>query len=357
MNRFIPAFILLILLNGCGEPAEVSQKPQPVRPVITMQVLEPSATIEKSFSGTASAAIETMLSFRVPGEIEKLNAHIGMLVKQGDLIAQLDASDYRLGVEQLEAVLQQVEAQLKNAAAEYERIESLYQSGNVSRSAYDKVKAGFEAARAQQQATIKNLTLARKKLSYCTLTSPENGRIGAVPAEVHQTVSAGMPVAILTTSDNMEMEIGLPDAFINQVEVGDEAVISFDAIPGKLYSATISEVGATINRSTAYPVKLRIDNRDGLVRSGMVGEATLKLAPLFGAGALVVDPAAVFADSQGGRFVWLVEGDQARKQAVRIGKISSSGLEIIEGIKPGDTVVIRGVHHLKEGQRLLREQS
>lgn len=336
---------------ACGRraapPAEL------VRPVITMKV-QAATGRERWFSGTARAAIESQLSFRVGGEIRELPAKLGLAVKAHDLIARLDSKDYDLQAKQSQAQLAQAEAQLQQAQSSYERVRQQYETKITSKSELDGAQAAYKSALASRDAAQKGMELAKQQLDYCLLKAPMDGVIAAVPVEVHQTVAAGQTVALLAGGGDMEMRLGLPAALISQVKPADAATVVFDAIPGGQFKAGISEIGIESDATGTYPIKLRLLDQDPRIRSGMVGEARFSF-PADGAGSgLLVPPAAVVSTPAGERFVWVYAPDQGAviRQPVTLGALTSDGLQVTAGLQPGMIIVIRGVHQLQDGQKV-----
>lgn len=323
-----------------------------IRPVRNFTVGEANNEMPRSFSGVAAASAETNLSFRVSGKIERLPVVIGMKVRKGDLIAELDPTDYALAVKQAEARLAQAEAQLTQARAEYERDRQLYEAENISRSQLDRSLALFQSSRAQVTAVREAVRLAAHQLRYTKLSAPLDGAISAVPVEAHQTVSAGHPVAVLSTGGNLEMAVGVPELLIALVQVGDSATVTFDAIAGKLFKAVVVKVGIQATNAAAYPVRLQIQTGDDRLRPGMVGEATFAFTA---AKAFVTIPLeAVLTTPSGKRYVWVYRKTSAdvTRREITVGKLTQSGIQVAGGLAPGETIVIRGVHRLTEGMKV-----
>jgi RND family efflux transporter MFP subunit len=250
---------LTALVGGCAKKT-VEQKAV-IRPVVTYTVQAPEAGRVRVFSGTARAGVQTPISFRVGGEIMELPARMGMQVKAGDLIAKLDPKDYELQVKQNEAQLAQAEAQFEQAKANYERTRQLYETKSVSKSELDGQDASFKSAAAQVQSALKGLELSRQQLGYCTLMAPIAGSLDQVPVEVHQTVSAGQTIAMLSAGDNIDVSIGIPEALVSRVNVGDTAQVKFDAIPDAQFTARVSEVSTAAGESRAYRSKSGLSAR------------------------------------------------------------------------------------------------
>ena len=343
---------LLSGLTGCTKEQPAVQ--EVIRPVVTMIAPEPGGGRERSFSGMAKASVETYLSFRVAGEISDLPAKSGMVAKSGDLIAQLDPTDYELQVKQNEAQVAQAEAQLEQARAEYDRIRQLYESQSVSKSVLDGQQASFKSAQASRDAAQKGLEMARQQLDYCGLRAPVDGTVDSVPVEVHQTIAAGQTVAVMTSGDELEVELGLPETLIGKVRVGDSATVTFDAVAGESYEARVSEVSVRAGDSGAYPIKLKLTRSDDRIRPGMVAEAIFSFAGVGAEEAILVPPVAVVPTPQGERLVWIYDASSGsvKSRKVRVGALTSAGLEILEGVQPGEALVIRGVNRMEEGMKV-----
>ena len=149
---------------SCGE-----EKPAPkpvIRPVRFLQVFSKGGNRDRSFSGTSKAALESKLSFKVKGTVDRVGVEVGDVVKPGNLIAELDPKDYRLQVEETDAALKSAEAQARKSQANRTRIQSLWENGNASRHDLDAARASDESAGAQVRSVEKKLELAKSQLSY-----------------------------------------------------------------------------------------------------------------------------------------------------------------------------------------------
>jgi RND family efflux transporter MFP subunit len=348
-----PATVLaaLCMLAGCGGQKE--EAVPIVRPVITMLTPETGVSRPRTFSGTAKASVESVLSFRVPGEITALPVKLGQSVRESEMIAQLDHTDYELQEKQAEAQVAEAEAYLEQARNEFERMRQLYEANNISKSTLDNQQAMFKSALAQREAASKGLELARQQLEYCTLRSPVDGVIASIPVELHQTVQAGATVATLSAGEKIEVEFGVPEVLIADITVGLPAEVRFEAVPGEVFAGRVSEVGVDLTASSTYPVRLELQDSDSRIRPGMIAEAVLTFRPA-DTDAIYVPPVAVIGEPGGKRHVWIFnEGNGVvEKRGVKVGALTTDGLQIVEGLQPGEHLVIRGVHQLHEGMRV-----
>lgn len=338
----------IILLAGCGEK---TPPPEIVRPVVTTTVEKPLPTIERTFSGIAQGEVDSSLSFRVGGEIRSLPARIGLRVSEGDDIARLDPTDYEIQLEQARAVLAQARAQFVKADADYTRTKALYENDSVSKSALDASQAGYDSAKAQMDASEKQMNQAEQQLAYTVLRAPQDGTIGEVPVEINQVVQPGQIVATLVSEDKIEIEIGIPETLIARIKVGDRAILKFDSIDGEEFPAVVSKVGIDVAATSTYPVQLSMTGQDSRIRPGMVGEATVIFERPPSERLITVPPAAV-AGRLDERYVWVYQSGNVTKRTVTVGNLNSNGLQIKDGVSPGEVIVTRGVHRLEEGMKV-----
>ncbi|CCH50125.1 efflux RND transporter periplasmic adaptor subunit [Pseudodesulfovibrio piezophilus] len=353
--RFVFGFVVmscLVLLQACGGGQE--EVAAPPRPVKTMIVKEYDIGQQWTFAGTAEDALETQLSFRVGGKIIAFpGEQIGRKFSKGAVIARLDPSDYELEYRQAKANLEQVRANYVRAKADMQRNTELYRRSVISRGELDQIEADFKSYEAQLSASAKQLDIARKHLSYTTLNAPFDGWIGEVQAQVHQNVASGQAVASFNAGREMKMYVAVPDTLIAQVHEGDKVEVRFDALPGTILFGKVMEVSVDSTASSTYPVKVYLDNKNRLLRSGMSGQVSFLGRESSGA-RYFVPPVAVLGKTDGTRSLWIVDPatSTVSSQTVTIGSLSEHGLEIVEGVKKGDIIVTRGVHHLKEGLKV-----
>jgi RND family efflux transporter MFP subunit len=215
---------------SCGEK---EQSEEIIRPVRYVEAYSTGGTRTRTFSGVARAGLESKLSFKVPGTIELVAVKVGDRVAAGDLIAQLDPSDYQLEVQKAEAALANAAAQARNAEANYERVRALWENKSASTTDLDASRATYESATAGTRSAQKQLELAKAQLSYTTLNAPISGAIAQVIAEKNENVQIGKTVVTLTSSSRIEVEVSIPEVLISLVTDGDKVTVTFDAIPGR----------------------------------------------------------------------------------------------------------------------------
>lgn len=350
---------LTLTLLGCAKQDE--SETEVIRPVRYVRVSATTAEVVRTFSGIAEAGIESKLSFRVSGTIQRMLVKVGDVVKKGQLIALLDPTDYRIKVQEAQASLIKALAEARNASANYRRVRALYENQNASRNDLDSARATAESSKAAVQSIEQQLELARRQLNYTRLKTTSECAVAEVAGEVNENVAAGEAVVIVNCGSHIEVKVAVPEVFISQIRKGSPVTVTFDAMAGKRFEASISEVGITsVGMETTFPVtvKLRqsIKEIGGRIRPGMSAEAAFT----FGddkAGHRIVVPSVAVGEDRIGRFVFIVEPEEAglgvvKRRPVKTGSLTAEGMEISEGIRDGDLVITAGVSRIQDGMEV-----
>ena len=257
-------------------------------------------------TGKVQPEIEVKISPEVAGEIIDLPIKEGGLVKKDDVVVRIKPDFYRAQVDQQEAALVgakavsvQNKAQLLKAQDDFKRAEDLFAKKlvsdsdySVSKTALDVAQANYDNALAQIRSTEGFLNQSRDLLSKTTIYSPIDGTISALESEVGERVVgtnqfAGTEIMRIADLTNMEVRVKVNENDIINVKLGDHAVVTVDAFPGRKFDGTVREIsssalttGATGSGSaslaasasdevTNFLVKIRITDRDGALRPGM----------------------------------------------------------------------------------------
>jgi RND family efflux transporter MFP subunit len=339
-SALLMSVAISLSLTACddGETSEPM-----IRPVRFQQVFAQGGERIRTFSGAAQAAVESPLSFRVGGTLRSLPVTGGQEVLEGQLLAALDAQDFRLRVRQAEASLRQAQAQATNAS----------ESNNASRSDLDAARSASESANAAVEAGQNTLELRRLELGYTTLRAPFAGSVSAVHVDESQNVGPGQPIVTETSGGRLEVLVSVPEVLIGQVEVGQAVTVTFDALAGQALGGRVSEVGvAPAGLATTFPVTVRLDEITADVRAGMAAEVAFTFVATDDRERFFVPSFAVGEDREG-RFVFVIQPGEpglalVLRRAVEVGELTSEGLEVLSGLSDGDLIVTAGVSKITD---------
>ncbi len=368
----LPIILLFVIaLISCREKSAETEENIPS---VKYKKVELSSGLESlTLSGVAKAQDETNLSFKVAGTLSSINVKLGERVRKGQLIATIDPVDYTIqtnqAVSQKEGAIANAEAakaQLISAKSTYDRVTKLYESNSVALSEYQQSKAAMDAAQAQYDAAQSQINTADQQLkaagnqvSYTRLVSPMNGVITAVQAEANEIANAGMLIAKVSSLGRPEVEVSVPEVFINKLKLGQQASIKFPSFPGQVFQAEIEEIAYASEKSTTYPVILRMVNPADEIRPGMVAEIDFILNPDKGTSKNgIIAPIKSVASGTDGNYAFklIPDGENgvytAKKIAIELGDISANGYIIKKGLSDGDLVAVAGLRALYDGKRV-----
>jgi RND family efflux transporter MFP subunit len=350
--RLLGLLMMALLAAACEKPAPEPQ--EIIRPVRAQQIFSSGGERTRAFSGVAQAGQQIELSFKVAGSVQRVPVKMGDSVRAGDLVAELDPKDILLEMEEAEASLARQQADARNAAANYARIEALYEGNNASLAELDAARAQTETAQAAVRSAEKGLQLARRRTQYTRLTAPVDGAIAEKRITENENVQAGQTVLRLNAGSQPEVQVTIPEVLITQIQAGEDVEVRFDALPGRTFAAKVLEVGVAATGGATFPVTVRLAEHQEEIRPGMAAE----VAFVFGASSdrpHILVPAKAIGEDIHGKFAFVVEPGEnglatARRVTVATGALTADGLEIIEGLGDGDHLVTAGVHKLTDGQ-------
>jgi RND family efflux transporter MFP subunit len=237
--------------------------------------------------------------------------------------------------------------------ANFERVRIAAESGAVSRQDLDDARAQLDVAQAE-------LNIAEKRIEDSVITAPRDGTISATYVEAFQSVRAKEAIVRLLDTSAIEMVIQVPENLISFAPHVQDITVEFDAFPGRPVPAEIKEISNEASLTTrTFPVTLIMDQPDDFkILPGMAGRTRgrvpQELAPHMTT--LRVPLSAVFTPDQkadsGDSFVWIVDeaANTVSQRSVTTGELDRSGIQIRDGLDPGELIVVSGASFLKEGQ-------
>ena len=349
----------MLALTGClDSTSDGSSKKEMIRPVKVMQLNRQEGARSFTFPATADSVREVRLSFRVNGPLVRLDMETGQKVTKGQLVAAIDSRDFAIAVKTLEAGLAASRARLREASLQYKRYTNLVAYDAAAQAKYDTAKATFQMAQAQVEADAEGLKNARNALADTRLISPFTGYAHHVFVENYETVATGQPIVSLVDLSILEAELGLPENLLGRVPEFTGYKVTFDAVPGKVFSAKFKELGKKPDpASRSYPLTLVLEADAGQwIRPGMAAQVMIKLPDRYDAPRFMVPARALFNREGNDSNVWVFDPDTGvvRRQTVTEVRIKAQGAEISGGLSNGQWIVISGVHHLREGQKVRR---
>ncbi|MBX2861656.1 MAG: efflux RND transporter periplasmic adaptor subunit [Vampirovibrio sp.] len=343
------------LLTGCAPQAPGFEEKDIIRPAMVQQVGQALSTGVRTFSGITQATQDVKLSFRVGGQLQNLPIKVGQRIRQGQIIARVDPIDFDLEVKQQEATLANAMAQFQQAKSEYDRQLLLYESNNASKSDLDQTQASYLSAKAQLEANKKALQLNNQQRAYTVLRAKSSGVITTVEVDDYEMITAGQTIATMADSTSSKVALGVPATVVNRISQGDIAQVLIEDLGDAPMPGRITEIGIQPDGSSTYPVTIKLNKPNPYVRPGMVADITLPLKKSVEEQSTLFVPSQAVQGLSGNRHqVWIMnpKTNIVSPRNVSVGVMTSEGLQILSGLQPGETIVVRGIHRLKPEQQI-----
>ena len=360
-------FLLLLLAAGGGyyywenekpKTAGASPPPPPPIPVVTASVKAADVPIYLTGLGTAQASQSVTLKVRVDGQINKIGFTEGSLVKEGDLIAQIDQRTFEAQLQQAQAQKSKDEALLANAKADFERFSSLLKNDYASRQSVDAQKslvAQYTAALRSDEAAIANQTA---QLSFTTIKSPITGIAGVRLIDEGNIVRAtdASGIVVITQIEPISALFTVPqdalDSLRSARKEGDVKILAFargDSTPRA--EGVLTVVDNQIDQATgSLHLKATFPNADHSLWPGQF--LTFKVLVRTRKNAMTV-PATALQRSPQGSFVYFVKEDGTVDQKpVKVAQSVDNVALIDSGLQAGEVVVVDGQYKLKPGVKV-----
>ncbi|MGO2012010.1 MAG: efflux RND transporter periplasmic adaptor subunit [Pseudoalteromonas sp.] len=341
---------LMLTLLACKEQPSKEAEQQDVRPVKLFEIGSDSDVSIRSFPAEVVANQGSYIAFRVSGELIKFPALAGQHVEKNQLLAKLDPEDFQLQYDERKARFELANSQLK-------RIQKLYNKSITSQSELDQALANKQVAESA-------LKIAKTNLNNSELRAPFSGTVAKVFVKNFESVQAKQDILRLETRDLMDVVIQVPEKLIARIDkdVNYQPTVVFDGFPQKSYTLNIKEFDTQADPITlSYKVVFSLPvPEDFNLLAGMTGRVDIDLSKITHSQSnyALLPVEAVFSvptePTDNNSYVWLYDTGTGKvtKQAVEVGQLHRNGIEVITGIKKGQTVVAAGVHSLKEGMEV-----
>ena len=341
--------MLLAGLTGCGgkeAPAEAA------RPVLVVKPGGGAQAALSAYAGEIRAREESALSFRVGGKLVRREVDAGARVRQGQVLAVLDADDLSLQAQAAQAQLAAAEADLVRARGDRDRYAKLVDQQLISRSAFDAQNAAFQAAEGQARAARAQLKVARNQAAYSQLRAPRDGVVATRQAEAGQVVAAGQTIFTLAADEGREVAISLPENRIREFKVGQPVLVELWNSSGARLPGVIRELSPAADAQTRT-YAARVNLAGAAARAVELGQSARVYVQDTGPEAALSLPlSAIQRGADNATAVWIVDPKtgKVKSQPVQLGRYGETDVPVLGGVKAGDWVVGAGGHLLREGQ-------
>jgi RND family efflux transporter MFP subunit len=393
--RFSGIFLAFgLLLTSCsgpygqGGPATAKTEPAPLS-VKTLAVAPTTLPEVISANGELFAEEQTTISAKVPGRVQKLYADLGSVLKAGDIVAELEKTEYEFRVRQSEAAVDQIRARLalsnrpdeefdpartatvreaaaalKEARFIFETTAKLQKEGVVSRIEFEKAQVRRDGVEAHYAAVVAdvmqlrsqlserraNLALARQQLDDCTIRAPFSGAVTRRPASPGEYLSVNASILTLVRQNPLRVRLEVPERLAARVERGQMIEVRLEAAPVVRTGRVVRLSPAIEAQGRSLVIEGEIPNTDGVLRPGSFVQGTITLNP--NAQGIAVPREAVLGFA-GTERAFVVKNGALEDRIVKTGRrLDNDRIEVLEGLSAGDRLVSPANDRMTKGLKV-----
>lgn len=334
--------LLLILLSAlivvsCGKKENNNQnKSDETIPVEVTLVKKSMIDREIELVGNLMAWKEANLAAQTTARVQKIYVDAGSRVKEGDLLFEMDDTQ-----------LAQAKIQYQVAKDNYDRLKPLYESGSISQSQFDQVKAAYETAEKTYQLLLANTQFRAPFSGVVTAKRLNEGEVFLLaPGGV------GAPTIVSLMQINpLKLILNVSESNLKDVKLNQTVEIKSDIFPDESFRGTISRINPAINPSSrTFEVEVKIPNPNETLKPGMYVRAKILIGKT--EGIIVNRSAALKQLGSTAYYGFIVKDNTAKRVELTLGKEFDSLVEITSGLNEGDYLVTRGQGLLKDGSKV-----
>ena len=285
---------------------------------------------------------EVRVGSRASGIVHRLRANIGDRVQRGDVLAELDPTEFQAQTEQVAAALDNATAGLDYARLDLDRKRSLLANGYTSQEAVDLAERALRVAEAQVRQAEATLEYAKIQMGYTRITAPISGVVGSVSTQEGETVAASFSAPTFVTIidlERLEVWAYVDETDIGRINPGQQAKFTVDTYSDTEFEGDVTAVyprAVVQDNVVTYIATIRIHDRKGrTLRPEMTTTVTIQLEKRTG---VVAVPFDAVRREQGERFVYVMEGETPVRRLVTVGRREGALLEVVSGLSAGERV-------------------
>lgn len=367
-------------------------------PVQISSVTRQNLTYSLRATGDISPLMQVDLFPKVSGYLERMSVNLGDSVRQGQVIAQIDRTEFLHKVKEVEAKVAQAKANLaeieagtrteevrqaeeavkqaqsrfENARLHRERMEALYQRQIISKKDFDNADTEYTVAEAQLEANQQRLKMLREgarqevreasqaklkemeallaqeqtRLQNAMIIAPFSGEIIRRYVDAGALVSSSTPLVILVHTETLKVVANVLEKDISLIKPGMKAKIQTEAYPERVFEGKVVRINSALELATrTLQAEIHVPNPSHLLKPGMFSRIEMALSEK--PGTLTVLREALIEEG-GKRSVFVVEGNQALQRPIVTGIEQDQWVEVLEGLREGDRVIIKGQGSIKD---------
>ncbi|MFQ5957028.1 MAG: efflux RND transporter periplasmic adaptor subunit [Candidatus Brocadiales bacterium] len=356
-RHFYRALLILAVIFAMSLPKVAMGEYKPrkgeiVRPVEAFRAVTQDVVYMAETTGSLIAEADVDLRSELDGIVQKIFFEEGDEVEEGEALISLEDEKYRLKVAESEAKARKAEADMTLARKTLKRMIQLYEDGVISSQDYDDAVSKADLTEATRDTALATLELARKDLKDTQIIAPISGIVSKRFVDVGEYITEGTTDLLnIVDIDPIKLVFTVPAKYFSYVSIGQKVNVSIDAYPDEEFIGEVYYLNPKIIVETRrFQCYARIPNPDNRLSPGFFVIVRLPVATHPDA---VVIPEEAVLSEEGVSYCFRVEDGRATKSIITPGiRLKGGMLEVVEGLKSGDYVVVRGQYVLVDGDRV-----
>ena len=345
--------ILFMFITACTEekPQTVASAPVDLRSrVRAQQVKAASFSQEYRFPAKIKAYEHAILLPKSAGRVSSVHVRIGDVVKEGDVLLEVEPSDYQVGFREAQAAYDLAQIQHKHAQQQFERFTALHRENAVTQAQLDEVRVGMELAKGQAQRASAGMDIARSRLNGCILKAPFSGTVIARNIEPGEFIGgpAQKPPLMLADVSKVRVLADISESSARNISVGTVAQLMQSS--GEIHELRLERINSAVD-----PVVHTVAVESVLEKEGFKhGESAEIIIPTVAQEHISVPRIALLNPQKGVAQVFILEqGETISKREIRYGRSTGENVPVYSGLKEGESVLISGHTRLSQGDSIL----
>lgn len=342
---------LAAMLAACAPKAPPAE---PLRPVRTVELRYDGARDVNRYTGTVRSRHEVEEAFRVGGKVLQRKVDVGRVVREGEILAVIDDTDYRLTLDASQQQAASAVSQAKQAESDRKRLEALRTDGSVSEADEERARTAAQTTAASAEAEARKLELARNRLKYTVLRASRSGVVTAVRFEAGQVVAEGLPVVTIAAEGEPEIVVDVPEDHLAAFRKAKYKATLASA-PDEAFDVVLRELAPQAAAQTrTYQARLKPASAR---RLPLGATATLTAERAAADKPVAAVPAAAITQSGGKPAVWVVRTKADAPSSVELVPVTVHGYlnddVLLSGPRAGELVVTAGVQKMAPGLQVM----
>lgn len=333
----VAAVIIILFMNKASRESQVEKQ---VLDKVNVSVVPAAATTIKDglvIVGTVQANNDITVLSETQGRTIRVFVKTGDRVSAGSPIAQVDD-------ELKQAAFTTAKVNYEKAKKDLQRVESLYKEKNLSESDLENARLAASAAEAQY-------IVAKRTLSDTKITAPISGIITDRFINTGSMVAPGTPIAGIVDISTLKVKVNLPESDVFKIRAGESVNLFTDVYPGVQFSGKIETISSKADNAHTYPVEIRLSNSGkNPLKAGMF--ARVEFFSVGNRTALSVPRTSIISSIRNPQ-VYVVENNTAKLRDIVVGKQSGNMVEVLSGLKEGESVVVNGQNNLSDNVKVI----